>query len=101
MAFAVRYLNDQRLYDKLDKLADESRDKGDLQGILLTGSFRSEREIQMSEYNIILGLRQNGCELIQKYLDQTSDIRTAALLAIYVSEDVQQECPYVQEWIEG
>ncbi|CAF3659384.1 unnamed protein product [Rotaria sp. Silwood1] len=83
VAFAARYLNDQRLYDKLDKLADESREKGDLQGILLTG------------------LRQNGCELIQKYLDQTSDIRTAALLAIYVPEDVHQECPYVQEWIEG
>ncbi|CAF0788328.1 unnamed protein product, partial [Rotaria sordida] len=46
-------------------------------------------------------LRQSGCELIQKYLDQTSDIRTAALLAIYVPEDVHQECPYVQEWIEG
>ncbi|CAF4536070.1 unnamed protein product, partial [Rotaria sp. Silwood2] len=83
VAFAARYLNDQRLYDKLDKLAEESREKGDLQGILLTG------------------LRQNGCELIQKYLDQTSDIRTAALLAIYVPEDVHQECPYVQEWIEG
>ena len=39
--------------------------------------------------------------IIQKYLDQTSDIRTAALLAIYVPEDVHQECPYVQEWIEG
>jgi len=76
-------LNDQRLYEKLDRLADESRDKGDLQGILLTG------------------LRQNGCELIQKYLDQTNDIRTAALLAIYVSEDIIQECPYVQEWIHG
>ncbi|CAF4484535.1 unnamed protein product, partial [Rotaria magnacalcarata] len=37
----------------------------------------------------------------QKYLDQTSDIRTAALLGIYVQEDVYQECPYVQEWIEG
>lgn len=83
VAFASRYLNDQRLYEKLDKLADESRDKGDLQGILLTG------------------LRQNGCELIQKYLDQTNDIRTAALLAIYVCEDVIQECPYVQEWIQG
>jgi hypothetical protein len=46
-------------------------------------------------------LRQNGCELIQKYLDQSNDIRTAALLAIHVPEDVQQECPYVQEWIEG
>ncbi|CAF1350017.1 unnamed protein product [Adineta steineri] len=83
VAFAARYLNDDRLYDKLDKLADESRKKGDLQGILLTG------------------LRQNGCELIQKYLDQTNDIRTAALLAIYVPEDVHQECQYVQEWIEG
>jgi len=50
---------------------------------------------------LIKGLRQSGCELIQKYLDQTSDIRTAALLAIYVPEDVHQECPYVQEWIEG
>jgi hypothetical protein len=50
---------------------------------------------------LIVSLRQNGCELIQKYLDQTSDIRTAALLAIYVSEDVHQECPCVQEWIEG
>ena len=37
VAFAARYLNDQRLYEKLDKLADKSRDKGDLQGILLTG----------------------------------------------------------------
>lgn len=83
VAFASRYLNDTRLYEKLDKLADESREKGDLQGILLTG------------------LRQNGCELIQKYLDQTNDIRTAALLAIYISEDIIQECPYVQEWIEG
>ncbi|UJR38550.1 hypothetical protein I4U23_031216 [Adineta vaga] len=83
VAFAARYLNDQRLYEKLEKLADDSRDKGELQGILLTG------------------LRQTGCELIQKYLDQTSDIRTAALLAIYVPEDVHQECRYVQEWIEG
>ena len=37
VAFAVRYLNDQRLFEKLEKLADESREKGDLQGILLTG----------------------------------------------------------------
>ncbi|CAF4004965.1 unnamed protein product [Rotaria magnacalcarata] len=79
VAFAARYLNEQRLYDKLDKLAEESREKGDLQGILLTG------------------LRQNGCELIQKYLDQTSDIRTTTLLSIYAQEDVYQECPYVQE----
>ena len=83
VAFAVRYLNDQRLLEKLEKLAECSREKGDLQGILLTG------------------LRQNGCELIQKYLDQTNDIRTAALLGIHVSEDVQQDCSYVQEWIEG
>jgi hypothetical protein len=34
-------------------------------------------------------------------LDQTNDIRTAALLAIYVPEEVNQECSYVQEWIEG
>jgi hypothetical protein len=63
-------------------------------------------DLQVFENNIsirflIKGLRQSGCELIQKYLDQTSDIRTAALLAIYVPEDVHQECPYVQEWIEG
>lgn len=56
-----------------------------------------------SRFHLFLfeGLRQNGCELIQKYLDQTNDIRIAALLAIYVPEDVHQECPYVQEWIEG
>jgi len=83
VAFAVRYLNDQRLVEKLEKLAETSREKGDLQGILLTG------------------LRQSGCELIQKYLDQTNDIRTAALLGIHVSEDVYQDCSYVQEWIEG
>ena len=47
------------------------------------------------------GLRPSGCELIQRYLDQTNDIRTAALLAIYVPEDVHQECSYVHEWIEG
>ncbi|CAF0964213.1 unnamed protein product [Adineta ricciae] len=83
VAFAAKYLNDHLLEKKLEKLADESREKGDLQGILLTG------------------LKQSGCELIQNYLDQTSDIRTAALLAIYVPEDVHQECRYVQEWIEG
>jgi len=44
VAFAVRYLNDQRLYDKLDKLADESRQKGDLQGILLTGLLTTLRK---------------------------------------------------------
>ncbi|CAF2041398.1 unnamed protein product, partial [Rotaria magnacalcarata] len=27
VAFAARYLNEQRLYDKLDKLAEESREK--------------------------------------------------------------------------
>ncbi|CAF3513676.1 unnamed protein product, partial [Rotaria sp. Silwood2] len=39
VTFAVRYLNDQRRYDKLDQFADESREKGDLQGILLAGLF--------------------------------------------------------------
>jgi hypothetical protein len=39
VAFAVRYLNDQRLFEKLEKLSEESREKGDLQGILLTGLF--------------------------------------------------------------
>ena len=34
-------------------------------------------------------------------MDQTNDIRTAALLGIHVSEDVYQDCSYVQEWIEG
>lgn len=38
VAFAVRYLNDQRLLEKFDKFAETSREKGDLQGILLTGS---------------------------------------------------------------
>jgi hypothetical protein len=37
VAFAARYLNDQHLYDKLEKLADDSREQGDLQGLLLTG----------------------------------------------------------------
>ena len=38
VAFTARYLNDQRLHEKLDKLAEEAREKGDLQGILLTGA---------------------------------------------------------------
>lgn len=45
VAFAAKYLNDQLLEKKLEKLADESREKGDLQGILLTGLFCFPREI--------------------------------------------------------
>ena len=105
VAFAARYLNELRLYEKLDKLAEESREKGDLQGILLTGNRRRRRRRRSilgdKRKIVLLGLRQNGCELIQKYLDQSNDIRTAALLAIYVPEDVFQEFSYVQEWIEG
>ncbi len=37
LAFAARYLNNQRLYEKIDKLADESRKKGAPQGFLSTG----------------------------------------------------------------
>ncbi|CAF1264064.1 unnamed protein product, partial [Didymodactylos carnosus] len=83
VGFSCRYLNDQCLDIYLDKLSMESKSKGDLQGIILTG------------------LRTSGCELIQKYLENTNDIRTVALLAIHVPEDIVQDCPYVREWLEG
>ena len=103
VAFAARYLNDERLVPTLNQFVEQSEERGDLQALILTGlSFvKREKGFVCFFHCCLLGLGESGCHLIQRYLDRSNDIRTAALFGAYVSEDVLHQCPFVFQWIEG
>ncbi|XP_073956943.1 LOW QUALITY PROTEIN: GATOR complex protein mio [Choristoneura fumiferana] len=63
VAFACMYLSDARLHEYIQASADAAVQRGDLAGILLTG------------------MGPQGIALLQRWLEQTGDVQSVALLA--------------------
>ncbi|KAH3795999.1 hypothetical protein DPMN_149563, partial [Dreissena polymorpha] len=84
VAFACLYLNSSKLLTYLTELCKNLKQKGDLDGILLTGLTNEE-----------------GLELLGNYVDLTSDIQTAALAVMYSSPSDLSRNEQVLNWIEG
>ncbi|CAJ0958111.1 unnamed protein product [Ranitomeya imitator] len=60
VAFACLFLNDAQLIKYIDKLTQDMKDVGNLEGIVLTG------------------LTKDGVDLIESYVDRTGDVQTAS-----------------------
>ncbi|XP_063383686.1 GATOR2 complex protein MIOS [Cydia fagiglandana] len=63
VAFACMYLSDARLHEYIQQSAEQLVQRGDLAGILLTG------------------MGASGVTLLQRWLENTGDVQSAALLA--------------------
>ncbi|OBA23386.1 hypothetical protein METBIDRAFT_36251 [Metschnikowia bicuspidata var. bicuspidata NRRL YB-4993] len=63
LGIAIRFLSDKDLNVYLNRVADSVVTKGELEGLILTG------------------LTPRGIDLLQSYVDRTSDVQTAALIA--------------------
>lgn len=64
LGIAVRFLSDKDLSVYLKRVADSVVARGELEGLILTG------------------LTPRGIDLLQSYVDRTSDVQTAALIAL-------------------
>ncbi|CAK9439413.1 uncharacterized protein LODBEIA_P35460 [Lodderomyces beijingensis] len=62
---AVRHLSDRDLTVYLNRLTDTVVNKGDLEGLILTG------------------ITPRGIDLLQSYVDRTSDVQTVALISVF------------------
>ncbi|KAG9345209.1 hypothetical protein JZ751_009754 [Albula glossodonta] len=60
VAFACMFLNDTQLPRYIEKLTNEMKEAGNLEGILLTG------------------LTKDGVDLMESYVDRTGDVQTAS-----------------------
>ncbi|XP_062461001.1 GATOR2 complex protein MIOS isoform X2 [Pezoporus occidentalis] len=69
VAFACKFLSDAQLNRFIEKLTNEMKDAGNLEGILLTG------------------LTKDGVDLMESYVDRTGDVQTASycMLQVFVS----------------
>lgn len=65
LGIALRFLSDKDLSVYLNRVADMVVNKGELEGLLLTG------------------ITGRGIDLLQSYVDRTSDVQTAALITAY------------------
>ncbi|CAI5758642.1 unnamed protein product [Candida verbasci] len=65
LGVALRFLSDKDLTVYLYKIADTVVNKGELEGLILTG------------------ITPKGIELLQNYVNRTSDVQTASLIASY------------------
>ena len=63
LGIAIRFLSDKDLNVYLNRVADSVVLRGELEGLILTG------------------LTPRGIDLLQSYVDRTSDVQTAALIA--------------------
>lgn len=81
MAFACQYLCDTKLADYIKTMIQSCTDKGDLNGLLITGT------------------TEGGINLLQSYLDWTDDVQTVALISIkFFSKDLISHSQ-VEHWI--
>lgn len=81
MAFACKYLSENKLSEFVKQQIQKSIEKGDLNGLLLTGE------------------SQDGINILQSYMDSTFDIQTVALIAInYFHRDLHND-QRIQYWI--
>ncbi|XP_078094249.1 GATOR2 complex protein MIOS [Mustelus asterias] len=83
VAFANMFLNDTQILRYIDKLTNEMKEAGNLEGILLTG------------------LTKDGIDLMESYVDRTGDVQTASfcMLQGFPSDVVKDS--RVQYWIEN
>lgn len=84
VAFACIYLGDNQLSTYLNDLSKQMKHTGNLDGILLTGL-----------------TNEDGLELLQKYVDITCDIQTAALAVVYSSPNELTKDERAVTWIES
>nr|XP_058964529.1 GATOR complex protein MIOS-like [Pocillopora verrucosa] len=86
VAFACKYLPDHKLSQFLENLSTKLSNAGDLDGILLTG------------------ISMDGINLIEKYVNKTTDVQTASLVFVncvtHISSEVFKD-PRVLSWIEN
>ncbi|CAH1238277.1 MIOS [Branchiostoma lanceolatum] len=83
VAFACTFLPDARLVDYLEELTSEMVEKGNLEGILLTG------------------LTTDGIDLLENYVNSTADVQTACLAMVQACPSDVSKDTRVQQWIES
>lgn len=84
VAFACIYLSDSKLSAFLNDMSKQLKQKGILDGVLLTGLTNEE-----------------GLELLGNYVDITSDVQTAALAVIFTSPSEIAKDERVVTWIDS
>lgn len=83
VAFACIFLSDNKLMEFLTKLTDTMTEKGNLDGILLTG------------------LTVDCLPLIQRYVDLTGDVQTASLVILHTMPSNLSQDQRAQSWVES
>ncbi|KAL5006541.1 hypothetical protein ScPMuIL_015347 [Solemya velum] len=83
VAFACIYLPDNKLSEYIEETTKKMKHLGDLDGIALTG------------------LTVEGMDLLEKYVDLTCDIQTAALVCIHTFPSEISKDPRVSSWIQN
>ncbi|XP_038624378.1 GATOR complex protein MIOS isoform X3 [Tachyglossus aculeatus] len=83
VAFACKFLSDAQLNRYIDKLTNEMKEAGNLEGILLTG------------------LTKDGVDLMESYVDKTGDVQTASYCMLQGSPAEVLKDERVQYWIEN
>ena len=81
VAFACKYLSESKLSDYVKQLIQKSIENGDLNGLLLTGE------------------SLDGINILQAYLDSTSDVQTVALIAVNYFHREHFTDNRIQYWI--
>lgn len=79
---AIRFLSDKDLTVYLNRIADTNVHRGELEGLILTG------------------ITSKGIDLLQSYVDRTSDVQTAALMAAFACPRYFTD-PRVKHWIDS
>ncbi|GLE05862.1 hypothetical protein PINS_up015043 [Pythium insidiosum] len=82
LAFACRFLGPDDLRAVVTQCRDECFTAGRLDGLLLSGLSPNE-----------------GVALLQRYVDQTGDVQSAALLAVRLPSTLAAQAPVLNQWI--
>ncbi|KAL1497793.1 hypothetical protein ABEB36_008691 [Hypothenemus hampei] len=82
VGFALVYLSDHKLVEYLNKLSIELCERGNLDGLLLTGN------------------SSQGLKLLQNYLDNTADIQSTVLIAVRAFPH-ELDTSTVKNWIQN
>ncbi|XP_043215584.1 GATOR complex protein MIOS-A-like isoform X2 [Amphibalanus amphitrite] len=80
VAFACRFLPDDKLHSCLNHITQTLKNEANLQAILLTG------------------VADEGLELLQNYINVSGDVQTAALIASYAGQAAERR---VSVWIDS
>jgi WD repeat-containing protein mio len=83
MAFACAFLTDRQLSEYVKYIIQDSITKGDLNGLLITGS------------------TLDGIQLLQSFVDHTDDVQTAALIGSRIMTQDLFTDNRIQSWIQS